>query len=241
MGLRVDVVGVEYTGYGVSSGSPSTWNTLCDVEAAYDHLLSTGVNATRIVAYGQSVGSGPVCSLASKRELGGIVLHSPLLSGIKVLDPVPDGCCKPSCIYHPCDFYPNESCIRKVRCPVFVMHGKSDDVVKFHHGFRVHESTPEPFRWPGYFPANAGHNNILESNASAYFAMLRSFLEFVKNRRPGESVPLKRPSQVEMTAQSDTQLPFREPKVGPDDGRYKQMRGEGEGQARELQLPTARH
>ena len=32
----------------------------------------------RIVAYGQSVGSGPATFLASKKPLGGLILHSPL-------------------------------------------------------------------------------------------------------------------------------------------------------------------
>ncbi len=38
---------------------------------------------------GQSVGSGPTCELASKlgEDLGGVILHSPLASGVRVLKP----------------------------------------------------------------------------------------------------------------------------------------------------------
>lgn len=213
--LRVDVVGVEYAGYGFSTGSPSTTNALSDVEAAYDHLIEMGVNPTRIVAYGQSVGSGPVCSLGSKRKLGGIVLHSPMLSGIKVLDADPDGCCRPSCVYHLCDFYPNDSSVKKVSCPVFVMHGKRDSVVRFHHGTRMCNATPDKYRWPGYFPAGAGHNDILECNVKAYFSKLHSFLEFVKRRRPGEPVPKQVPLQVEMVGRCDMPPSPREPMADP--------------------------
>jgi len=230
--LRVDVVGVEYAGYGDATGSPSTKNALSDVEAAYDYLLEMGVNPSRIVAYGQSVGSGPVCNLGSKRKLGGMILHSPLLSGIKVLDPDPDGTCRPSCVYHLCDFYPNESSVRKVDCPVFVMHGKSDYVVRFHHGTRVCNATPEKYRWPGYFPTSAGHNDILECNSRTYFAMLNNFLEFVKSRRPGEPVPMQTPPQIEMVGRPDMPLPYHEPVAAPEGCCCRQLGGEGESQTR---------
>merc|ERR1719329_987202 len=126
----VEVCGVEYSAYGASSdpGTPSSGKTCSDVEAAYDYLVSTGIPGERIVAYGQSVGSGPVSSLSGCRKLGGLVLHSPLLSGIKVVDPQPDKCCRPSCVFNCFDFYPNDRRVQDASCPVFVMHGQRDDV-----------------------------------------------------------------------------------------------------------------
>lgn len=42
-----------------------------------------------IVLYGQSVGSGPTLDLASRlSRLRAVVLHSPILSGVRVLHPV---------------------------------------------------------------------------------------------------------------------------------------------------------
>ena len=39
--------------------------------------------------YGQSVGSGPTCDLATRLPaLRGVVLHSPILSGLRVMYPV---------------------------------------------------------------------------------------------------------------------------------------------------------
>merc|ERR1712007_164612 len=122
----VDVVGVEYSGYGAAQGKPSASNTIADLEAAYDLVVSLGVSPARIVVYGQSVGSGPVSSLASKKKVGGVVLHSPLLSGIKVVDPAPEACCRPSCVYTCFDFYHNDRRVKTLLdCPVLVMHGQS--------------------------------------------------------------------------------------------------------------------
>ncbi|CAK0790782.1 unnamed protein product, partial [Prorocentrum cordatum] len=139
----VEVVGVEYSGYGMSSGTPSTRKLHGDIEAAYNHVIASGVPPEDIVAYGQSVGSGPVLSLASKRKLGGVVLHSPMLSGIKVIDPDPDKCCcRPSCCYRCFDFFPNDERIRSIGCPAFVIHGQQDDIIPFYHGQRLAEATP---------------------------------------------------------------------------------------------------
>jgi len=186
--LGVEVVGVEYSGYGASTGLPCAGNTYSDVEAAYDYVVSRGVAADRIVAYGQSVGSGPVCYLSSKRKLGGIILHSPLMSGIKVIDPDPDRCCRPSCVYHCLDFYPNDKRIKTASCPAFIIHGQRDDIVPYYHGRSLSESTPKDLRWPGYFPKNAGHNNIVEQNVQVYFGEVHNFLNGVAQRVVGGAV-----------------------------------------------------
>jgi hypothetical protein len=48
-----------------------------------------GIKQEDLILYGQSVGSGPTLHLASRlQKLRGVVLHSAILSGIRVLCPV---------------------------------------------------------------------------------------------------------------------------------------------------------
>jgi hypothetical protein len=48
-----------------------------------------GIKQEDLILYGQSVGSGPTLHLASRlQKLRGVVLHSAILSGIRVLYPV---------------------------------------------------------------------------------------------------------------------------------------------------------
>lgn len=56
----------------------------------YDCLKSEyGIKQEDLILYGQSVGSGPTIHLATKLpNLRGVVLHSGILSGIRVLYPV---------------------------------------------------------------------------------------------------------------------------------------------------------
>lgn len=214
--LGIDVVGVEYSGYGTATGTPSSGNTYADVEAAYDLVESLGVPPSRIVAYGQSVGSGPVARLAASRQLGGAILHSPLLSGIKVVDPQPNKCCRPSCVWHCFDFYPNDRRIQDVSCPVFIMHGQQDDIIPFYHGYQLHKDCPDASRWPAYFPAGAGHNDLVETDIRAYFAELSGFLNGLKS-------VTESPEQIEMAA-SPSGNAMVEPMAGPEDGRYEHFR-----------------
>lgn len=69
---------------------PSEFNTYHDIEAVYNCLKSEySIKQEDIILYGQSVGSGPTLHLASRlQRLRAIVLHSAILSGIRVLYPV---------------------------------------------------------------------------------------------------------------------------------------------------------
>jgi hypothetical protein len=61
--LRVNVMGYDYTGYGVSSGQPSIAATCCDVSRVLQCLESDfDIKRQTVVLYGQSVGSGPTVS-----------------------------------------------------------------------------------------------------------------------------------------------------------------------------------
>lgn len=66
---------------------PSETNTYADIEAVYQCLQSEyGISQEDLILYGQSVGSGPTLHLASKLpRLRGVVLHSAILSGLRVL------------------------------------------------------------------------------------------------------------------------------------------------------------
>ena len=66
------------------------YHTYADIEAVYECVKEKyGAQEEDIILYGQSVGSGPTVDLASRLpNLRGVVLHSPLFSGLRVLYPV---------------------------------------------------------------------------------------------------------------------------------------------------------
>jgi len=74
--------------YGASTGAPTEQNIYADVEAAWRCLTERyGVAVEQIVLYGQSIGTVPTVDLASRVKVAGVVLHSPLTSGVRVAFP----------------------------------------------------------------------------------------------------------------------------------------------------------
>jgi fermentation-respiration switch protein FrsA (DUF1100 family) len=79
--LPVNVLAVEYRGYGRSGGEPSEQGFYQDAHAAYDYLLrSRGIRPEAIVAFGQSLGSAVAVDLATQRKVRGIILEAPFPS-----------------------------------------------------------------------------------------------------------------------------------------------------------------
>ena len=88
--LECNVVSYDYSGYGESGGVAMEHNTYTDIRGVYEWTLKNVCDGdeSRIILYGQSVGSGPCCYLAKEVDgLGGMVLHSPFMSGMRVLTP----------------------------------------------------------------------------------------------------------------------------------------------------------
>ncbi|KAH7514893.1 hypothetical protein FEM48_Zijuj11G0138600 [Ziziphus jujuba var. spinosa] len=150
--LRVNLMGYDYSGYGASTGKPSESNTYADIEAVYECLETEyGISQENLILYGQSVGSGPTLHLAAKLpRLRGVVLHSAILSGLRVLCHVKFTFCF--------DIYKNINKIKKVKCPVLVIHGTEDDVVNWLHGNGLWKMAKDPYE--PLWIKGGGHCNL---------------------------------------------------------------------------------
>ncbi|KZV29614.1 alpha/beta hydrolase domain-containing protein 17C-like [Dorcoceras hygrometricum] len=161
--LRVNIMSYDYAGYGASSGKPSEFNTYHDIEAVYNCLKNEyGIRQEDVILYGQSVGSGPTLHLASRfQRLRAVVLHSAILSGIRVLYNVK--------VTFWFDIFKNIDKIRNVSCPVLVIHGTNDEIVDWSHGKRLWELSSE--KYDPLWVQGGGHCN------------LETFPEYIKHLR----------------------------------------------------------
>ncbi|XP_078434170.1 uncharacterized protein LOC144705399 [Wolffia australiana] len=170
--LRVNLLGYDYSGYGQSSGKPSEQNTYADIEAAYECLQKCyGAKEEDIILYGQSLGSGPTIDLAARLpNLRAVILHSPILSGLRVMYPV-----KRTFWF---DIYKNIDKIPLVNCPVLVIHGMADEVVSWSHGKQLWELCKNKYDplW-----LKGGHHCDLELFPE-YIRHLKRFVAAVEKR-----------------------------------------------------------
>ncbi|CAO2822520.1 unnamed protein product [Amaranthus hypochondriacus] len=164
--LRINIMSYDYSGYGASTGKPTEYNTYYDIEAVYQCLKrECNVKQEDLILYGQSVGSGPTLHLASRMtRLRGVVLHSAILSGIRVLYPV-----KVTLWF---DIFKNIDKIRHVTCPVLVIHGTNDEIVDVSHGKRLWELSKE--KYEPLWVKGGGHCNL--ETYPEYIKHLRKFL-----------------------------------------------------------------
>src|SRR5690242_637706 len=161
--IRQSGFGVFYLnnrGYGGSGGRPTEAANVADARAAYDHLIARGVPAERIVAFGESLGSGQAVRLAAERRVAAIVLEAPLTSTVDVGRRV--------YFWLPlrwlvADRYDNERSIRAVRAPVLILHGERDQVIPVAMGRRIYQAANEPKRIELF--AEGGHNDLFDHGA----------------------------------------------------------------------------
>ncbi|KAK4284164.1 hypothetical protein QN277_001033 [Acacia crassicarpa] len=171
--LHLNVMGYDYSGYGQSTGKPTEYNTYADIDAAYKCLKERyGVKDEQLILYGQSVGSGPTVDLASRTPgLRGVVLHSPILSGLRVLYPV-----KRTFWF---DIYKNIDKIGMVNCPVLVIHGTTDEVVDCSHGKQLWELCKE--KYEPLWISGGGHCNL--ELYQEFIKHLKKFVQAISNSK----------------------------------------------------------
>ena len=92
-----------------------------------------GIDPKKILLYGVSLGSGPTFHLASKFEVGGVIIQAGFMSICRLFSSYMG--CRGHCVCLPgcqtcCDMFNNYSRIRGVRAPVLLMHSDGDETVQ---------------------------------------------------------------------------------------------------------------
>lgn len=169
--IPVQVFIIDYRGYGRSEGKPDEQGLYRDGRAAWDVLTGAmGVDPSRIVIHGVSLGGAVAVNLATEVEAAGLILQSSFTS-------VPDMAAHHYRIVPKWLVRTKMDSIAKigeVGCPVMVIHSPEDEVVPFAHGRRLYEAARGNRRFveiPG-----AAHNETSLVGRERYFAAIRGFL-----------------------------------------------------------------
>jgi abhydrolase domain-containing protein 17 len=164
------VFAYDYRGYGTSDGNPSEHNAYQDADAAYTYLTQQlKIPPKQIIVYGRSLGGGSATELANRYPVAGLILESTFTSAFRVVLPFP---------ILPFDKFSNLVKLRKVRCPVLVMHGQADQTIPIQHGQTLFEAASEPKM--SLWIAEAGHNDFTEVAGKRLQQTLVSFQELVE-------------------------------------------------------------
>ena len=175
MNLPVQVLIVDYRGYGKSEGKPNEPGLYLDAQAAWDYLVGErGVAADRIVILGKSLGGVPAIDLATRVEAAGLIVQSSFTSAADMADTVVPFLPR---VFLKAKMDSLEK-IQKVHCPKLFIHSRADEVVPYNLGHRLFEAAPEPKEF--YEVKGSPHNSTYIVGGKQYLAALRQFIDQCK-------------------------------------------------------------
>ena len=171
--LGLDVLMVDYRGYGQSSGSPGEQGTYLDARAAWDYLVGErGVEGDRVVIFGRSLGGAVGAWLASRDDVSpaGLVVESTFSSGLDMgrrLYPV-----LPVWLITRID-YPVKDYVTTIKAPLLVIHSRDDEIIPFDMGRAVFDAATGP---KSFLELSGDHNAGFWLSRETYVPALDDFL-----------------------------------------------------------------
>ena len=169
--LKLNILIIDYPGYGGSEGEPSEKGLYQSATAAWQYLVSDKkINPENIIIFGRSLGGAVAVDLASRVKAGGVVLESTFSSVRDVVDiafPILS-----DFIYLRYSFNSFHK-IKKVAAPVLVVHSPDDRVIPFVTGQKLFSAVKSEKK---FLQIEGGHNDGFMQSIKPYMRTLRSFI-----------------------------------------------------------------
>jgi uncharacterized protein len=171
--LGINILAMDYRGYGKSEGSPGEAGLYRDADAAYLYLTAQHRFAPQsIFVYGHSLGGAVAIDLASRRECGGLIAESTFTSG-------PDMARRmfsiPLFAYFAKTRFDSIAKIPHIHAPLLLIHGTLDAVVPLEMGRRLYRAAAEPKCFLAI--TGGGHNDLLDRDTPLYCDTMRRLLD----------------------------------------------------------------
>jgi fermentation-respiration switch protein FrsA (DUF1100 family) len=153
------LVALSYRGYGGSTGSPNEEGLFADARAAYD-FAAARYPSSRLVIWGESLGTGVAVALATEKKADAVILEAPYTSTVDIAASI-----------YPIfpvrllmkDQFRSDERIAKVSAPLLVLHGARDSVVPIAYGEKLFSLAREPKKFVRF--ARGGHEDLNEYGA----------------------------------------------------------------------------
>ncbi|TAN62626.1 MAG: alpha/beta hydrolase [Magnetospirillum sp.] len=162
---------LEYRGYGGSPGSPSEKGLYADGRAAIQWLVGRGVPASRLVLYGESLGSGVAMEMTRLIEPMMVVLECPFTT---LPDLAPPYILPVLARAFMVDRFDNLSKVPRLTVPLLVVHGDHDETVPVAMGHALLHAA-DTIKEGVFLPA-ARHNDLWDHGAG------ERILDFIRRR-----------------------------------------------------------
>ena len=166
--LKVNVIGVEYPGYGTYEGCKDSFSQIkSDSVKIYRYLLKRGVDPKKITVVGKSIGTGAASHLAANSKIGGLVLISPFTGILNLIKTISGESVFSSCVSSSAktvsdEPFDNLEAMRYVNCPTVFIHGTEDKIIPYSHSLELHQNCKSE-RKKVYTVKEGGHNDLYKT------------------------------------------------------------------------------
>jgi hypothetical protein len=173
--LGAEFIACDYRGYGRSNGQPTLRSVLQDAHKIYDFLKKEGKLLPKLCVMGRSLGSASAIELCSHySEIDSCVIES------GYADPIPlverRGIRIDSISPEENELFNNSEKIKKVKCPLLIMHGQ-DDILIYPNEAELNYNQAGSESKGLQILEGVGHNDILMAPDNGYFKCLQRFFD----------------------------------------------------------------
>jgi len=168
-----NVIVPEFLGYGMSSGKPGEAGVYAAADAAYDYLLSrNGINRNKIVVFGWSLGAAAAIDLASRKPVAAIMTISAFTSMADMARGLLPFLPTSLLLQH---HFENERKLREIDLPVFIGHGRRDEIVPYRMSDQLAKAAKGPVT--RITIDDGGHNDVFEVGGEQLEQAIARFIE----------------------------------------------------------------
>jgi hypothetical protein len=185
--LGLDVLAIDYRGYGKSGGAPVEHGLAEDATAAYFYLVEQrGVKPERLYLYGEDLGAAVAIDLAARTQAAGLITEGASGSAIERMERdwplIPWQ-------YLLRNKFDSLTKIRAVRMPVLIIHSVDDEVVSLNESRRLFTLAREPHT---LVETHGSHKDAFLNSFDAYYDALSHFIHGAA--QPDQVAPKEEPA-----------------------------------------------
>ena len=179
--LKVNVLAVEYPGYGIYKGNPTSSLLYEDADIIYNYIEERlNYKPKDVFVMGRSIGSGPACYIAANKPIGGLIL----VSAFKSIKAVVKSAFGKLAAFFIAERFKNIELIKKIECPILFIHGKKDKMIPIEHCLDMAEVCKAlGKKHEIQINEEMGHNNVstLQDVCMPFVKFIKKFNIEIKN------------------------------------------------------------
>jgi uncharacterized protein len=169
--LGLNILAIDFRGYGKSEGKPNEQGLYLDGEAGYKYLVeSRHFEPRNIFIYGHSLGGAVATEVAFRHECGGLIVESSFTS---IRDMARHVLKIPFMEYVTRSRFDSITKIAQVRAPVMIIHGRQDKLIPFSMGQRLFAAAHQP---KTFLATESGHDDPYVLGGKEYWDHWRAFI-----------------------------------------------------------------